>query len=436
MDNNNKDNKNWLDGRNEALPEGFWESVKPHIPVYKRKRRVLFILWFGFILLGLLIYGVGVNFHNYSSDKIEKNITQSSKQKPLSEKNQNLNFSPFDNVNESNIIHQIPTTNDEQNIPTLKSNSFFNNKNKTVNSTYDKNNKYTGNINKLSNSENSIYTKSSKSDYDVNHQYDVSLKEKELVENHALKLKVEIEPIHPIKFNFENKHDFKLELQKINLIKSERKYISAHFGYNLLLLFREMNSINIDNPTFHNRQKYERDYISHEFFGDIIYRIHDRWSIGGGLRYSRIQELFDYNYQTVEGHALQAITKTRIIDHTNTIDLVDIYGRVEYHFTLSNFRFLVSNNIAYNINLNAKGFFLKETNLLDQLENAHFYKTNIGWSNQISLGIRLPINNNFSIDINGGYRYYFNAWSNPDSDLTMKYKGFSLGSGLVYSLQR
>lgn len=88
-------------------------------------------------------------------------------------------------------------------------------------------------------------------------------------------------------------------------------------------------------------------FISHELYANLLYKIHSRWSIGGGLRFTRVQELFDYDYLFIEANALNITTKKRIIEHTNTFDLIDIFGQVDYRFNISKLVYYIQ-QLAYN----------------------------------------------------------------------------------------
>lgn len=439
MEEQNKDRGNWLDGRQEVLPDGFWEMVEPHIPVYQKKRRIPIIFWFGMALalVGILIYTS--NNNNYKKDIIESknNVGQITTATTISGIDTTSNLSSLINEGTSINGNYSPNIESKQHVSTQNSDQVLYSKTKLLkkpNKTIQKHNSYqTSNVNNINKSEDENYNGDVQGYHDNANK--ISIQNDQIVqEKQAFVQNLDINLLPLLNFGIVKKNIDVMINQKISTIKSlqDRRYFTTDFGYNMILLDRSMTSKSAENLTLENRQKYERDYVSHELFGDLMYRIHPKWSIGGGLRYTRVQELFDYDYQIIEGNALKLIIKKRTLEHTNTMDLIDLYGQVDYHFKLSNVRFTISNAIAYNTALNVKGLFLNETNTLDKLENALFYKTNVGWSNQFSLGIHLPISDRISLGIRGGYRHYFNDWSNPDTNTEMRYHGFTVGSSVGY----
>jgi hypothetical protein len=442
MQDQNKNFSNWLDDHKENLPKDFWESVEPHIPVYRKKRRIIIFFWLGLavMLVGILTYFVGESIHNNNNAESKNNDSNTTQVTTMIGKETTQTNKSELSKDRSSKSDLLPTINaNKQTGATLNNETFRRiGKTKIVS-------RSTKTIQKKAYQDTTILKKNTTFDF---LQFDTNF-ENVIVASQAKNLALNKNDSQSEQFSKTNsllqflplinfvpiqKRDNIMIDQKIKQIKSSQKshFFKADIGYSMLFLHRSMRSLISNNQVFENRQQFDRDYISHELYGDLKYHIHPRWSIGGGLRYTRVQELFDYDYQFIEGNALKTTVKKRIVKHTNTIGLVDIYAQIGYNFKVSNIRFVLSDNIAYNTILNDKGIYLNEASILGKLENEHFYKSSIGWSNETSLGTQFSIYNNITLAIKGGYRHYFQAWSTTDANMDIRYKGFVVGSSVRY----
>jgi hypothetical protein len=438
MEDKNKEVKNWLDDRKEVLPDGFWESVEPHIPTYKKKRRMPFLFW-----LGLATVAAGLSYYLFDSkaeikDEVHLNDTQN--------KTDDANkIKQDDMVSLRSMSSNLAQENNEEIISKVGKNpadEASNKKSLTTKNTVNK----TSNVQKENLTNEIMIINENKSIDQEKNIYIIDKQDiKEEIEkstqttahsqyDETFNKNLDIQLLPLIDVGIFKAKDIILTHKAINLVKpaEDQTHYIAQVGYNMVFLQRKMTSSDVENILFDNRKKLENNFISHELYANLLYKIHSRWSVGGGLRFTRVQELFDYDYLFIEANALNITTKKRIIEHTNTFDLIDIFGQVDYRFNISKLHCTISNTLAYNTILRVDGLFLNETNELGKLQDIHDYKSNIGWSHQLSLGLIVPVNHHFHLGFQGGYRHYLQNWSKSGADIQIGYKGFTVGTSVGY----
>lgn len=211
----------------------------------------------------------------------------------------------------------------------------------------------------------------------------------------------------------------------------------SEIGYNSLFLNRKLTSTPRDLGRI-RREKYERPFVSHEvelkggkYFSKHFYTF-------GGVRYTRIQELFDYRIDSLSTANFKLARSYRRIEHTNTMNMVDLTIGLGLEKSWSNWGLGVEVEGGYNLAFSQSGRLIdqfeqiKSIGSFNQEEGEKMFKDRTRFNLGLKLTGLFSINRNIDIKASLGLREYLSSFTSKDWSYTMNYQGVSMGVALRY----
>jgi hypothetical protein len=459
-----------ISSRKEALPDDFWATIEPEIPIYKKKnRRPIFFtkscLGITMLFVSTILYFAYYHFEKSSTTKLIKNDINIYQKLPLKLDTTSENINIANTTTQSNNNDQ-PTKSNELPNQKQEKNEV---KKQSIQNNNSKNTKVYSTLNSLPKKRPEVPNKEqSKSTLETPKQSTQLLSNIDLISNATKSIIVDDESETQPGTSNSNKEsitstkipDKKAEMQQLNSIIAKPIY-SKEIAIDLLLIpfdskikpsITKNNAIELayyigkpsssmvakneenDNKLL-NREKSESNFYSHGITASWQQKINKNLSTNVGLSYTNIQKLFDHKLKVENEESLVYKTGTRTISTTQSLKLIDFQIGLQYKIPLSKrLSLLPIAVIGYNISLTPSGNFLDDNAAISLLEKSNIYKKTIGLNYEAGLKLSYSINKNYYSYFSTNFRQYLNNFHAETYGIETKYKGLIMGIGIGYKI--